>query len=76
MNMLMLLVFRFLTGFFGGLVLATGGATIIDIYPPVELAYCMGILGASRVLGPVLGPLAGGFAAQAKRWRWTIWELA
>jgi len=30
-NMAMLLVFRFLTGFFDGPVLATGGATIIDI---------------------------------------------
>jgi DHA1 family multidrug resistance protein-like MFS transporter len=75
-NMAMLLVFRFLSGFFGGPVLATGGATIIDIYPPVELAYWMGIFSTSGVLGPVLGPLVGGFAAQAKGWRWNIWELA
>lgn len=75
-NMPMLLVFRFLTGFFGGPVLATGGATILDIYPPAEVPYWIGIFGASGVLGPVLGPLVGGFAAQAKGWRWTIWELA
>jgi len=73
--MTMLLVFRFLFGFFGGPVLATGGATITNIYPPVELAYWMGIFGASGVLGPVLGPLVGGFASQAKGRRWTIWEL-
>jgi DHA1 family multidrug resistance protein-like MFS transporter len=75
-NMPMLLVFRFLTGFFGGPVLATGGATILDIYPPAEVPYWIGIFGAAGVLGPVLGPLVGGFAAQAKGWRWTIWELA
>jgi DHA1 family multidrug resistance protein-like MFS transporter len=75
-NMPMLLIFRFLTGFFGGPVLATGGATIIDIYPPIEVPYWIGIFGACGVLGPVLGPLVGGFAAQAERWRWTIWELA
>ncbi|KAN0111034.1 MFS general substrate transporter [Hyaloscypha variabilis] len=75
-NMSMLLIFRFLTGFFGGPVLATGGATIIDIYPPIEVPYWIGIFGACGVLGPVLGPLVGGFAAQAERWRWTIWELA
>lgn len=74
-NIAMLLVFRFLTGFFGGPVLATGGATIIDMYPPIEVPYWIGIYGASGVLGPVLGPLVGGFAAQAKGWRWTIWEL-
>lgn len=74
-NMAMLLVFRFLTGFFGGPVLATGGATLMDMYPPVEVPYWIGIYGASGVLGPVLGPLVGGFAAQANGWRWPIWEL-
>ncbi|KAH8805404.1 major facilitator superfamily domain-containing protein [Xylogone sp. PMI_703] len=74
-NVPMLLVFRFLTGFFGGPVLATGGATIIDIYRPAEVPYWIGIFGACGVLGPVFGPLVGGFASQAKGWRWTIWEL-
>lgn len=27
------------------------------------------------LLGPVLGPLIGGFAAQHKDWTWPIWEL-
>jgi len=75
-KMPMLLVFRFLSGFFGGPVLATGGATIIDMYPPIEVPYWIGVFGACGVLGPVLGPLVGGFAAQAEEWRWTIWELA
>ncbi|PVH88930.1 MFS general substrate transporter [Cadophora sp. DSE1049] len=74
-NITMLLVFRFLTGFFGGPVLATGGATIMDIYPPQEVPYWIGIFGACGILGPVFGPLVGGFAAQAEGWRWTIWEL-
>ena len=74
-NIEMLLVFRFLTGFFGGPVLATGGATIIDIFPPPEVPYWIGIFGACGVLGPVFGPLVGGFAAQAEGWRWNIWEL-
>lgn len=75
-NTPMLLVFRFLSGFFGSPVLATGGATIIDIYPPAEVPYWIGIFGACGVLGPVFGPLVGGFAAQAEGWRWNIWELA
>lgn len=75
-NTAMLLIFRFLSGFFGGPVLATGGATLIDMYPPQDVPYWMGIYGACGILGPVFGPLIGGFAAQAKGWRWTIWELA
>ncbi|MAD81743.1 MAG: hypothetical protein CL912_02165 [Deltaproteobacteria bacterium] len=46
------------------------------ILPPQEVLYWIGVFGACGILGPVFGPLVGGFAAQAKGWRWTIWELA
>ena len=45
------------------------------MYKPAKRAYAIGIWGISAVCGPVLGPLIGGFAAQANGWRWTIWEL-
>ena len=61
--------FRFLTGFFGSPVLATGGATIADLYKPSKRPYALAIYGMANVLGPVLGPLVGGFAAQAKGWK-------
>ena len=74
-NFGMLLSFRFLTGFIGSPVLATGGASLGDIYEPKKRAYAIGIWGIAAICGPVLGPLVGGFAAQAEGWRWTIWEL-
>ena len=74
-NFGMLLAFRFLTGFIGSPVLATGGASIADIVSPKKRAYAIGIWGISAVCGPVLGPLVGGFAAQAENWKWPIWEL-
>jgi len=74
-NFGMLLAFRFLTGLFGSPVLATGGATLSDIYPPKKRAYAISIWGMAAVCGPTLGPLVGGFAAEAKGWEWTIWEL-
>lgn len=74
-NFGMLLAFRFLTGFFGSPVLATGGASLGDMYKPSKRAYAIGIWGAAAVCGPVLGPLVGGFAAEAKGWTWPIWEL-
>jgi MFS transporter, DHA1 family, multidrug resistance protein len=43
MNFGMLLAFRFLTGFFGSPVLATGGASLADIYRPSKRAYAIGI---------------------------------
>ncbi|KAL9613404.1 MAG: hypothetical protein Q9167_002052 [Letrouitia subvulpina] len=74
-NFAMLLCFRFFTGFFGSPVLATGGASIADMYRPKKRAYGIGIWGIAAVCGPVFGPLVGGFAAQAEGWTWTIWEL-
>ena len=74
-NISMLLAFRFITGLIGSPVLATGGATIADIYEPRKQAYGIGVWGISAVFGPALGPLVGGFAAENKGWKWTIWEL-
>lgn len=64
-----LLAFRFITGLFGSPVLATGGASIADMYSPQKRAYGISVWGFAAVLGPVLGPLVGGFAAQAEGWR-------
>ncbi|KAL8921019.1 MAG: hypothetical protein Q9208_005910 [Pyrenodesmia sp. 3 TL-2023] len=70
-----LLAFRFITGLIGSPVLATGGATIAEMYAPRKQVYGMGVWDIATVFGPALGPLIGGFAAQNKGWKWTIWEL-
>jgi MFS transporter, DHA1 family, multidrug resistance protein len=74
-NFGMLLAFRFLTGFFGSPVLATGGASLGDMYAPSKRAYALAIWGKAAVVSPALGPLVGGFAIEAKGWTWAIWEL-
>jgi MFS transporter, DHA1 family, multidrug resistance protein len=74
-NFGMLLAFRFITGFIGSPVLATGGASLADIYKPSKRAFAISVWGVSAVCGPVMGPLVGGFAAEAEGWTWTIWEL-
>ncbi|KAI1619458.1 MFS transporter [Exophiala viscosa] len=74
-NFGMLLAFRFITGFVGSPSLATGGATIADMYTPAKRTYGMAVWGIGAILGPTMGPLIGGFAAEAKGWKWTIWEL-
>jgi DHA1 family multidrug resistance protein-like MFS transporter len=65
-NFGMFLAFRFLTGFFGSPVLATGGASLTDMYSPSKRAYAIAVWGLSAICGPVLGPLIGSFAAQHK----------
>lgn len=67
--------FRFLTSSFGSPTQATGGATVADMYLPQRRSYGLGSWELSTWIGPALGPLIGGFAAEARGWRWTIWEL-
>ncbi|KAI5369488.1 Putative major facilitator superfamily, MFS transporter superfamily [Septoria linicola] len=85
-NFGMLLAFRFITGFFGSPVLATGGASLADIWSPKKRAYSIAIWGIAAVSGPTLGPLVGGFAVQygpygpghggfTAPWTWPLWEL-
>ncbi len=74
-NIQTVLAFRFLTGFFGSPALATGGASMGDIYPSDQLAYVIGVWALGAVAGPITGPVIGGFAAQANGWRWPQYEL-
>jgi MFS transporter, DHA1 family, multidrug resistance protein len=74
-NIGMFLAFRFLTGFIGSPSLGTGGASLCDMWDAKARAFALGVWGAVAVCGPTLGPLAGGFAVQAKGWTWSIWEL-
>ncbi|KAL9091981.1 MAG: hypothetical protein Q9159_001126 [Coniocarpon cinnabarinum] len=70
-----LLVLRFLTGFLGSPCLATGGATIQDIYSFMNLPYGFSAWTAAAFCAPALGPLLSGFAVMAKGWRWSLWEI-
>ncbi|KAK0277036.1 hypothetical protein LTS00_014312 [Friedmanniomyces endolithicus] len=68
-----LLVCRLLAGMSGGPVLAVGSGTIADMFPPRHRAIASGTYVMAPFLGPALGPVIGGFAAQYKGWRWTQW---
>ncbi|KAJ7043049.1 major facilitator superfamily domain-containing protein [Mycena alexandri] len=74
-NLNVILALRFLTGFFGGTALATGGASMADMYTIQQLPYVMGVWSLFAVAGPVSGPIAGAFAAEVKGWRWPMWEM-
>ncbi|KAJ7136110.1 major facilitator superfamily domain-containing protein [Mycena epipterygia] len=74
-NMNTVLAMRFMTGFFGSPALATGGASMADIFPSHQFAYVLGIWALGAVAGPITGPVIGGFAAQAESWRWPMMEL-
>ncbi|KAE8392562.1 hypothetical protein ETB97_007145 [Aspergillus alliaceus] len=69
-----LVVLRFLQGFFGSPCLASGGASIGDMYSLMSLPYAMMAWVAAAYCGPALGPLLSGFAVPVKGWRWSLFE--
>lgn len=74
-NIAVFLVFRWLTGFCGSPCLSTGGGVITDMYAPTRVPYFLCLWSAAGVLGPILGPLIGGYLAPSQGWRWTIWTF-
>jgi DHA1 family multidrug resistance protein-like MFS transporter len=76
-NIAGLMICRFLAGLFGSPPLATGGASVGDVFPATTAPLAIGMWGLAASGGPVLGPLIGGYAVQGFNgdWRWTIWPL-
>ncbi|KAI9146829.1 major facilitator superfamily transporter [Paramyrothecium foliicola] len=65
-----MIAFRFLAGFGGSAPLAIGGAVISDLFIPAMLGQAIGIFTLAPLLGPAIGPIAGGFISQVTSWRW------
>ena len=74
-NLGALLPLRFIAGFIGSPPLATGGASLADMWPPEDRIVVIGVWSIAAMCGPVLGPTIGGFASQSEGWTWTIWIL-
>ena len=70
-----LLVLRFLQGFFGSPCLATGGASLGDMYSLTKLPYALCLWALFATGGPAIGPIISGFSVPKTNWHWSMWEL-
>ncbi|CDO78123.1 hypothetical protein BN946_scf184725.g2 [Trametes cinnabarina] len=75
-NMATLLVTRFLTGLFACAPLTNCGGVIVDIWDPITRGTATALFSAGVFIGPVLGPIAGGFLTMSPLgWRWVFWIM-
>ncbi|KAI9833558.1 MAG: hypothetical protein M1826_007172 [Phylliscum demangeonii] len=74
-NLAGLLVLRFLQGFFGSPCLATGGASLQDLYSLIKVPYALCAWALFATCGPALGPTVSGFSVPAENWHWSLWEM-
>jgi len=70
-----LVILRLITAILGGPVLAVGGASVADMYSPMEIPIMLAIWVIPAFSGPGLGPIFANPAGQANGWRWTMYEL-
>ncbi len=65
---------RFFGGVFGSAPLAIIGGALADFWGPVERGFALGLFAGATFIGPVAGPIVGGFITQSYLgWRWTAW---
>lgn len=67
-----LTICRFFAGLGGSAPLAIGGGVLSDCWRAEERGKSVGIYSLAPLLGPAVGPLAGGFITQYLTWRWSF----
>lgn len=73
-NIYTIMICRFFGGVFGSAPLAIVGGALADFWGPVERGFALGLFSGATFIGPVAGPIAGGFITQSYLgWRWTAW---
>jgi multidrug resistance protein len=72
----MLIGMRLLQGIFAAVPLTNGGAIVADMVRQEERGFAMAMLTLGVLMGPVIGPVTGGFLAGAKGWRWVFWVIS
>ncbi|OQE46397.1 hypothetical protein PENCOP_c001G08100 [Penicillium coprophilum] len=72
-----IIILRFFAGSFGSSPLTNAGGVIADMFPAQQRGTAMSMFAAAPFLGPIIGPIAGGFIGMSDGgWRWVMGFLA
>jgi MFS transporter, DHA2 family, multidrug resistance protein len=63
---------RLLQGVFGAALVPLSQAVLLDINPSEKIGQAMAIWGAGIMVGPILGPMLGGWLTENFDWRWVF----
>jgi DHA2 family multidrug resistance protein len=68
-----IVVFRLMQGLFGAALVPLSQGILLDIYEVEERGSAMALFGISVMVGPVLGPVIGGWLTDNISWRWVFY---
>lgn len=68
-----LIFFRVVQGFGGAMMVPVARLILVRSVPKADLLNAMVIMGLPSFIGPVMGPVVGGFIATVASWRWIFW---
>jgi MFS family permease len=70
-----LIGFRFLLGIASSAPPGIGGGVIGDMFPPEERGRATALYAFGMMIGPLIGPIAGGYLSGSQGWRWVCWLI-
>ena len=68
-----LIAFRMLQGMMGSALVPISQAIMLDINPPERHGSALALWGLGPTMGPIIGPLAGGWITDNLNWRWVFY---
>jgi DHA2 family multidrug resistance protein len=72
-SLVQIVLFRILQGMFGAALVPLSQSVLLDVYPKERQGFAMAMWGIAVMVGPVLGPVLGGWLTENYTWRWVFY---